>query len=428
MSQRRTIDETADRSPADPSGSWIWLLALFTLASFVEGAFYSQINAFTPLYLPKLGVPQDQVAAWTGAVVAITSAIGLPLLPFWGALADRYARQPIIVRSFVAHFLAGLGMVLSGSIWVFLLARSITSFALGNSGLMMTTLSERSPRLRQGLTFSIMNSGAPVGVFVGPLIGGALFDAYGFRTLVAVNVVVMGLVILGMAFGYKDRFVGTDRGPLLSMAADSVRIVLRTPRLRILFPALFALFAAWLLALTYIPLVTTSIYTGSETGKIVGLVIGAGGLTALIGSPILGALADRWGQWRVLIAAGLVGIVLWPLPALAHNLWSLAVTWALISAVSSSVFAISFSVLASSTSDDVRGRVMSFAYLPVNLGLLIGPAIGAVLTRFSLLAVFPTAAVFTALGVVGLWLARNQPIEVSGAAGAPNGAPDQVKS
>jgi len=175
-------------------------------------------------------------------------------------------------------------------------------------------------------------------------------------------------------------------------------------------------------------LVTTSIYTGSETGKIVGLVIGAGGLTALIGSPILGALADRWGQWRVLIAAGLVGIVLWPLPALAHNLWSLAVTWALISAVSSSVFAISFSVLASSTSDDVRGRVMSFAYLPVNLGLLIGPAIGAVLTRFSLLAVFPTAAVFTALGVAGLWLARNQPIEVSGAAGVPNEAPDQVKS
>ncbi len=166
------------------------------------------------------------------------------------------------------------------------------------------------------------------------------------------------------------------------------------------------------MALTYIPLVTASLYTGSETGKIVGLVVGAGGLTALIGSPLLGALADRWGHWQVLIAGGILGVVLWPLPALAHSLWSLAVTWALISAVSSSVFAISFSVLASSTTDEVRGRVMSFAYLPVNLGLMVGPAIGAVLTRISLLAVFPAAAVFTALGVAGLWLARKQPIDL----------------
>ncbi len=422
------IDKATGQPSAPAPRSWLWLLTLFTLASFVEGAFYSQINAFTPLYLPKLGIPQDQVATWTGAVVAITSAIGLPLLPFWGALADRYARQPIIVRSFVAHFLAGLGMVLSGSIWVFLLARSITSFALGNSGLMMTTLSERAPRLRQGLAFSIMNSGAPVGVFIGPLIGGALFDAYGFRVLMAINVAVMGLVILGMTFGYRDQFVGTDRGPLLGMAAESVRIVLRTPRLRALFPSLFALFAAWLLALTYIPLVTTSIYTGSETGKIVGLVIGAGGLTALIVSPLLGALADRWGHWRVLITAGLVGVILWPLPALAHDLWSLAITWALISAVSSSVFAISFSVLASSTTDEARGRVMSFAYLPVNLGLLVGPAIGAVLTRVSLLAVFPAAAVLTALGVGGLWLARNRSIEQPGNLSAANGEAGQRKS
>jgi DHA1 family multidrug resistance protein-like MFS transporter len=393
------------------SQSWVWLLILFTVASFVEGAFYSQINAFTPLYLPKLGVPQDQVATWTGALVAITSAIGLPLLPFWGALADRYARQPIIVRSFVAHFLAGLGMVLSGSIWVFLLARSITSMALGNSGLMMTTLSERAPRLRRGLAFSIMNSAAPVGVFVGPLLGGALFDAYGFRTLVAINVAVMALVILGMTFGYRDQFVGTDRGPLLHMAADSVRIVLRTARLRTLFPALFALFAAWLLALTYVPLVITSIYSGPDSGKVVGLVVGAGGLTALIGSPVLGALADRRGHWQVLIGAGLVNVVLWPLPMLTHTLWGLAVTWALISAVTSSVFAISFSVLSASTTDEVRGRVMSFAYLPVNLGLLFGPAIGAVLTRISLLAVFPASAVLTLLGVGGLWLAKRQPVE-----------------
>lgn len=390
--------------------SWIGLLVLFTAAAFIETGFYAQINAFTPLFLPQLGVSPSQVAVWTGAVVSITSAVGLPLLPFWGALADRYARQPIIVRSFVAHFIAGVGMILSGSIWVFLLARSVTSFALGNSGLMLTTLSERAPAHRQGLAFTIMNSAPPVAAFIAPLIGGPIFDRYGFRVLLMINVAVMALVILGMTFGYRDVFKGTDRGPLLKMALDSVRIVAFSGRLRTLFPALFFLFAGWLLGLTYVPLAVTSLYQGANPGVAVGLVLGSGGLTSLIGSPLIGLLADRLGHWRVLKTAGLVSVVLWPLPALAWNLWSLAAAWAILAGVISAVFAISFSVLSSSAAPSVRGRVMSFAFLPVNVGLLVGPAIGALVTRTSILAIFPTGAVLTLVGVGILVLAERRPV------------------
>ena len=48
---------------------------------------------------------------------------------------------------------------------------------------------------------------------------------------------------------------------------------------------------------------------------------------------------------------------------------------------------------------------MSFAYLPVNVGFMVGPAIGSVVTQLSLFAVFPTAAFITALGVGALGLA-----------------------
>ena len=74
------------------SGNWVWLLFLFTLAGFVETIFWGQMSAFTPLYLPHLGVPAGQVTAWTGIITAAAGAAGLPFLPFWGALADRYAR------------------------------------------------------------------------------------------------------------------------------------------------------------------------------------------------------------------------------------------------------------------------------------------------------------------------------------------------
>ena len=234
----------ASRSP----NSWVRLLVLFTAAGFIETVFFGQLNAFMPLHLPRLGITPTQVSAWTGAIVAISSAIGIPFLPFWGALADRYARQPIIVRSFVVHLIAALMMLLAGNVWVFVIGRAFTSLALGNSGLMMTTLSERAPKDRMGLAFSIMNAAPPLGAFLGPLASGPVVDAWGLSSLLLVDAALMLLVVLALSFGYKDSYRGTGRGPLLSMAVESVRLILGSARLRSLFVALFLLFAGWMLA------------------------------------------------------------------------------------------------------------------------------------------------------------------------------------
>jgi DHA1 family multidrug resistance protein-like MFS transporter len=391
------------------------MLGLFTVASFVEAAFWSQIGAFTPLFLKSLGLQEAEIRNWTGYIAAISAAVGLPLLPFWGALADRFSRQPVIVRSFVAHLLAAFLAMLAGNIWVFVLARSVGSFALGNSGLMMTTLSERTPPGRVGLAFGIMNGSSPLGAFLGPLIGGPVIDAWGFSTLMGIDVWLLLLVVGVMTFGYKDHFVGTHRGPLLKMAADSIRIIIRSPRLRALFPALFLLFSGWMLAFPYVPLAIQGLYKGPDIATVTGWALGAGGLLTLLLSPILGAAGDRFGLWRTLFATSLLTVLLWPLPALAgpgfgNNLAAFTIAWAAINGVSSAVFSLSFSVLAASTTSDVRGRVMTFAYLPVNVGFAVGPGIGAVITRGSIFTVFPAAAVMTLLGIVALALAARQPV------------------
>ena len=387
------------------TSSWQWLLGLFTIASFIEAAFWGQMSAFTPLYLPKLGVPPADVNEWTGRIASLASLIGIPLLPFWGALADRFGRQPIIVRSFVAHLIAGVVSLLAGNVWVFVVGRAVMSLSLGNSGLMMTTLSERAPSNRIGLAFSIMNTAAPIGAFAGPLLGGPIVDAQGFPALLLIDTALMLAVIVGMTFGYRDTFKATSRDLLLGMAVDSVRIILRSARLRALFPALFLLFAGWMLAFTYVPIATTALYRGDDPGTAVGTVLGAGGFVALLVGPVLGALADRFGHWRVLFAGSLVTIALWPLPGLMSDLIAFAIAWAMLNGVMSGVFALSFSVLSGSAASEVRGRVMSFAYLPVNVGYIIGPAIGSVVAKENVFNVFPVAAVITAVGVGALALA-----------------------
>jgi MFS family permease len=219
----------------------------------------------------------------------------------------------------------------------------------------------------------------------------------------------MLLLVLVMSFGYRDSFTGSKQGTILAMSVDSVRIVARSRRLLVLFPALFLVFAGWMLAMTYVPLAIEQLYHGATPGTAVGIVLGIGGLVAVFVGPLMGAIADRYGHWRTLVIGLVIEVALWPLPALTHDLNSFGVTWALLNGVASGCFALSFTVLAHSAQSAVRGRVMSFAYLPVNAGGLLGPAVGAVMTQISVFAVFPASAVITLLGIGALALAWRQP-------------------
>ena len=157
--------------------------------------------------------------------------------------------------------------------------------------------------------------------------------------------------------------------------------------------------------MTYAPLAIQQISPGWNPATIVGIVLGGGGLTAMLVSPVMGALADRHGYWRVLFIGAAVEVLLWPIPALVHGLLPFGIAWALINAVGSGVFALSFILVSQAAEDDVRGRVMAFAYLPTNTGLFLGPAIGSILTQHSVFTVFPAASVLTAVGIALLALA-----------------------
>jgi hypothetical protein len=81
--------------------------------------------------------------------------------------------------------------------------------------------------------------------------------------------------------------------------------------------------------------------------------------------------------------------------------------------VASGVFAVSFSVLSSSAALEIRGRVMSFAYVPVNVGFLVGAALGTLVTAGDVFVIFPITAAVTALGTVALMIASRRLGEIA---------------
>lgn len=397
--QPATPTALAPARQASFKNSWLWLLTLFTVIGFFESVFWGQLLAFTPLYLPLVGVAAGEVPLWLGRVAVFGGLLGLPFVPFWGALADRYGHKPLIVRADLA-LLVGAGVTLiATSPWLVVLGRAATGFSLGSAGLMMAALAERTPAKRMGLAFAIMNGASPIGAFLGPILGGPLIDAWGIRSLLLLDLLILLVCIVGLIWGYQGNRPTPVTDSIWRMAAESLRHIGQSPRLRTLFPALFLLFTGWMLATTYVPLIVPTYYQGERLGFTVGLVVGGGGLLAIVLAPVLGMLGDRYSCWRVLIGGAIVSVFLWPLPALMSTLLSFSVAWAILNGLTTGVFALSFTVLADSIAPAMRGRIMCFAYLPLLFANILGPGLGALITQQTLFAIFPVAALLTALGV-----------------------------
>jgi MFS family permease len=297
-------------------------------------------------------------------------------------------------------------------VWLFTFSRAFQSLGLGNTGLMLATLAEHAPPNRTGLAFGLVNGANPVGAFLGPLVGGPIVDRFGLPPLLILDALVIAVVVALLVFGYRDVFVPRPSGEhLLRMAWDGVLLIARSPRLRTLFPAYFVLFSGWLMAYIYIPLIVSRVYTGPDTGSAIGLILGGGGLATLIATPLIGAIADRIGHWRTLFLGSAAMCVLWVLPYFARDIVTLGVLWAVANGMVSGVFSVSFNVLSSSTTDATRGRVMTFGYLPGNMGFVIGPGIGALVASVDVFLVFPAAALLTAIGLAAIFYSWRQPVE-----------------
>ncbi len=207
-------------------------------------------------------------------------------------------------------------------------------------------------------------------------------------------------VVLALSLGYLDSVSRQKSGfQFGTWLADSIRVSFQAGRLRTLFFAFFLLYAGWMIVYSYMPVVITSLYTGINPASMIGYILGAGGLLAMILAPIFGSLADRFGYWRILMIGAALETVLWLVPFWTRSLIPFAIIACIISGIAAAVFSISFNVLSSSASPDIRGRVMSFAYLPVNVGFSIGPLLAQSFSEIESLLYFSRR-----ISVYRLWL------------------------
>lgn len=392
---------TVTTTQAQKQSSWVSLTAFFALASFVEIVLFSNLAAFTPVYLQHLGFPDSEIKFWTGILASSAMLLGFWFVPMWGVLADRYGRKPMIVRSFAIEAVAVVIMALAPNLWVFTFGRMLTGLALGNTGLMFASISERAPRHRVGLAIALVTSAQPLGGVFGSLLGGFIVSTFGIIALWWFNALWIGLVLLMLVLFYHEPFVRKTTQPILAMLRTALRAVTNTPVVVKYF--IFSFLATCGYFFTY-PFLSTRLIEIAQTpdvGAMIGTVFGIAGIATLIATPVWGTLADKFGHARLLpLVTFLAACAYIPL-YFATTIPQFTMFYFVLAAFSPAINSLTFATIGLETPPERRNAVMSMLYMPLNAAIIVAPMLSSLLTtQVQQVFLFSSALLFGAVGML----------------------------
>jgi MFS family permease len=377
---------------------------MYWIASFTEGLGVSQIYAFLPNRLTEVGLAAPDVQHLVGVLGSLFFLTGLPLIPLWGVWADKYSRKAVIIRSALVEAVVFGVIAASVAPWQLVVGMLLVGFQLGNSGVMIAAIRDATPRRRLGLALGIFAASSPIGFGAGPALGAFMIDglhltsAAVFAVAAALSIGVAALLAVGSA-DVRPEVVPT--GSTIRLAFGAVRGVMSDPIVRWLFVVYGVVFVGRQMVAQYMSLLIHAVeHTSLDVAGSVGLVLGLATLVGASVSPVGGWIADRLGFRPVLVAsiAG-IAVAFALLPLGASVVW-LAVAYSLAIACQAVVGAMVSGLLATETPAERRSATLNLIYLPLYIGGIAGPALGAGVVTAGLRMVFYVAALILAAGVV----------------------------
>ncbi|KAJ4141639.1 hypothetical protein NW768_000855 [Fusarium equiseti] len=139
-------------------------------------AFFSIFPFIAKMVQENGNLPKSDVGFYSGLIESLFSATQMVVLLSWSRLADRIGRRPVLL---ITLFGTAVGPVLFGmskTIWQMILFRCMAGVFSGSGLVIRTMISELSTPETQAKAFSWFAFGGNVGIFLGPIIGGALAD------------------------------------------------------------------------------------------------------------------------------------------------------------------------------------------------------------------------------------------------------------
>lgn len=309
-----------------------WRRNLYILFSvqILSTAGFSLVFPFLPLYVKELGVSTvGSIEFWSGLVFSSQAVTMMFTAPIWGTIADRYGRKPMLIRASLGGAILVGAMGFAQNAEQLVLLRTLQGLVSGVIAASNALVAASTPPERSGEALGLMQTGTWVGVAIGPLVGGVLGDAFGFRESFWITGAMLGLAAFAVIVWVREDFTPLARKDRPGFFS-SYRALIHIPDMASLYSSTFLFSVARsvtlpIAALFVLELMGPTAAVATVTGMLMGFkaIVGSGSAVWF------GRLGDRLGHPRVLLFGAVLGVLLYIPQPFVTAAWQLVVLQAL---------------------------------------------------------------------------------------------------
>ena len=392
----------------------IWKKNLFVLsiAVFIAGIAFSEIMPFLSLYINTLGnFSHQQLNFWSGIVYSGTFIVSAVVSPWWGKLADKKGRKPMILRAGIGMSVVIACMGLVQNVWQLLLLRMLQGVFAGfisNSNALVAT---ETPKANSGQALGTIASATTAGTLLGPLVGGALTSIFSYRiTFMITGGLLLLCSILVLFFVHEDDFKPVTAKKLDK--ASGVIKSLRSPHL------IFGLLLTTLIIQAannsinpIVSLYVRQLLNGHDNVVFISGVIAAlPGIATFLVASRFGALGDKIGTHKIIVAGFIAASIFFFLTAFVRNTVELGILRFLVGFSDACLFPQVQTMLTKNSPAAVTGRIFSWNQSAMYIGNIVGPLLGSFVSgmfNYSMVFIVTTMIVLINLLLFRINVIRN---------------------
>jgi len=365
---------------------WIlWIGAFFTSAS------YSMVIPFLPLFLPKIGV-HHHLEMWSGLLFSSSFLAGAIASPYWGKVADKYGRKPMIIRAGFFLFLIYTLTAFVTNPYELLTLRIMQGLLTGFIPGTIALIGTNTPNEKVGYALAMISTATASGGILGPLLGGGLAELLSNRwAFASAGILVLLSTILVIFWVKEEKFTPSkSRGSVLS----DIKIALTNRQFTLVLLLTLITTCSLMTIEPILPLYITQLNGASQnTAFLTGLVFSLPGIASILFGPYWGKLADKIGFKRILIIGLFGGCAGNILQVLFGDIWGFSIIRFIYGIFFCAVFPALNGLVVRSTSEGFRGRAFGLNQTANQLGGMLGPLLGGAMG-----GIFPIHSVFLMTG------------------------------
>lgn len=384
---------------------------LFALQLVAMGAM-EMSGPFWPLHLRRLGDLSPSALAWVSAVAyAGPMAMAMCTTPWWGRLGDRVGHKPMLLRALLALAATQWWIAATNSVAVILAVRLLQGALAGYIAAAQAYGARLVTREARGALMAQLQAATAIGSVAGPVLGGWMFDAWGFCS---VNLWAGAACLLCAAVAAAAL---PPTAPLPAAQPAGVRPPPAGLRQTIhgLLLGIVLVQAGKMMPQTFFGLYAAEVLHVSS--RVTGLCYAGTALGLCVAAPFWAQRFARMAHAQVLAE---VERILWAcvaivaMQALAANIVLFVLARVLWGACLAALLPVFYGLLSREAADDEQGRVLGAGNGAAKAGALLGAGAGGLaLAWVPLSAMFWTVALLYAFAALGMRVIHFQHLQTT---------------